>query len=104
MGVAKPITLETRHFAKKGDAMVFFKDMLARYRNGERVGPEDERHLLALIKHHTDYSGKVGVGIDHFKVDENTLYVPTSRCFWIIRIDGSIDDISYKHCITHTVL
>ena len=95
-----PIREDTQSFAKKGDAKAFFKEILASYRNGQRVSEKDALDLHALLKHHTEYSEKIGAGIDHFKVDINTEYQQTTRSFWIVRKDGSVDDFSYMHCIT----
>jgi hypothetical protein len=94
---AIPFTIETRHFAKKNDAMRFFRAMLNRYRPGERVNEDDARDLAALLKHHTEYQEKVGAGIAHFGVMKNLYF---TQSFEIVRLDGSRDDFSYKHCIT----
>jgi hypothetical protein len=103
--VAKPFTIDTMPtFPRQGDVVDFFKAMLARYQDGARVSKEDERHLLALLKHHTDYAEKVRAGIDHFTVDKNTDYHPVTRCFWIVRFDGSIVDMSFYHCIKKSTL
>ena len=49
MGTAKPFTIDTMTtFPTKGEATAFFKAMLARYADGERVGDDDARHLHAL--------------------------------------------------------
>jgi hypothetical protein len=101
MGASKPFTIETMPtFPAKGAVTAFFKDMLARYEDGERVNEDDSRHLHALLKHHTDYAAKVGAGIAYFKVDENTEYERTTRSFWIVRENGAAEDFSFYHCIT----
>ena len=94
---AKPFKIDTRSFQKKGDATLFFRAMLNRYRPGDRVSPADSLDLAALLKHHTEYARKVGSGIDHFSVMSN-LY--DTQSFEIVRTDGTRDDFSYKHCIT----
>lgn len=95
--VAKPFTIDTRSFRKKGEATAFFKAMLNRYRPGDRVSNADAVDLAALLKCHTEYADKVGSGIDHFCVMAN-LY--NTQSFEIVRTDGTRDDFSYKHCIT----
>lgn len=89
--------IETRTFDKKGDARVFFSQMLNRYRPGDRVQDADASDLGALLKHHTDYQQKLGVGIDHFEVMEN---LHNTQSFKLVRTDGSWDDFSFGHCIT----
>ena len=100
MGVAKPITLDTRAFLKKGDAKAFFSAMLARYANGSRLNDEDTLDLSALLKLHPDHAEKVGPGVDHFLVNINNEHAQTTRSFWVVRVDGSIDDLSFHECIT----
>ena len=95
--VAKPFTIDTRSFQKKGDAMSYFRAMLNRYKPGDRVNDADLADLAALLKHHTEYERKVGSGIDHFCVMTNLF---NTQSFEIIRADGSRDDFSFKHCIT----
>jgi Protein of unknown function (DUF3223) len=95
--VAKPFTIDTRSFQKKGEATEFFREMLNRYRPGDRVSDIDAVDLAALLKCHTEYADKIGSGIDHFCVMEN---VYKTQSFEIVRTDGTRDDFSYKHCIT----
>jgi hypothetical protein len=94
---AKPFSIETRTFAAKGEAKSFFKEMLNRYRPGDKVTAEDAQHLAALLKHHTEYSNKIGEWIDHFEVMHN-MY--NTKSFEIVRFNGTRDDFSYGHCIT----
>jgi len=94
---AKPFILETRSFSKKGDATLFFRKMLNRYKPGDRVDLADTKDLIALLKHHTEHAIKVGTGVDHFGVMKN---LHDTQSFEIIRTDGSRDDFSYIHCIT----
>ena len=95
--VAKPFVIDTRSFAKKGDAVLFFREMLNRYRPGDRVADSDAPDLLALLKHHTESAKKLGTGIDHFGVMAN---LHNTQSFEIFYIDGTRDDFSFMHCIT----
>jgi|ERR1700730_15615042 hypothetical protein len=95
--VAKPFAIDTRSFRKKEDASAFFKAMLNRYRPGDLVNNTDAADLAALLKCHTEYTAKVGSGIDHFRVMANLF---GTQSFEIVRTDGTRDDFSYKHCIT----
>ena len=54
--------------------------------------------LEDLIKQgHQDPENKIGVGIEAFQVRMNPIYA--SRCYYIIRKDGSADDFSYRKCV-----
>ncbi|MDX3807936.1 DCL family protein [Bosea thiooxidans] len=94
---AKPLSIGSLHFAKKGDAAAFLQAMLHRYDVGDKVGAADEqilRHALAL---HPEADVKVGCGITHFSVRSADF---GTKCFWINRPDGTTEKFSYKACIT----
>lgn len=92
----KPVILTTRSFAKRGDAITFFRDMLNRYVPGQRVSDVDGLDLAALLTRHPEHAAKVGDGIDHFEVIA-TLH--GSHCFRIVRVDGTGTDFSFMTCI-----
>ena len=96
MGRAVPVDLPSKTFAKQGDAREFFKAMLHRYRDGERINEADSVLLAELLDRHPD--DKVKIGIDHFfrrKSDNH----PTSG-FAVMRKDGVWTDFSYPDCIS----
>ncbi|KAH7278678.1 hypothetical protein KP509_38G052200 [Ceratopteris richardii] len=50
-----------------------------------------------LKKGHPDFQAKIGKGIKSFQVRVNKNF--DSRCFYIIRSDGSMEDFSYRKCV-----
>jgi hypothetical protein len=66
-----------RYWTTQKDALVHFKDMLARYRTGDIIDdPGDHADLAALLHHYDGFLAagqptKVGVGIDHFSRQRN---------------------------------
>lgn len=52
-------------------------------------------HLLLAL--HPDAARKIGVGVDHFRLERNAL---AGRGLHLVRLDGSTDSFSYKRCIT----
>jgi hypothetical protein len=70
--------------------------MAWRYEHYERINDEDAQHLTALLEWHTERDEKVGVGVDHFDVMWAEF---GTRCFRIVRCDGTWIDFSYRHCI-----
>ena len=94
--MAKPVDLGIIRFKNQSKAGEFFREILYRYMPGDRVNDEDSAILAELLKRHLDYSSKVGVGIDHFEVMRADF---NSQCFGVVRIDGTEDNFSYKHCI-----
>lgn len=97
MGRAIPITIGALSFGKQGDAIAFFKSMLSRYRIGDRVSPVDEVHLRELLRRHVNCEEKIGVGIAHIVVMDDGY---GWKCFGVERTDGSIEDFTYRRCIT----
>jgi hypothetical protein len=92
-----PVILATRSFPTKEAATAFFKEMLARYRVGDRISEVDALDLAALLERHHEFAQKVGCGIDHFSV---MITEHGTSCFRIQRKDGTGTDFSYRHCIT----
>jgi hypothetical protein len=93
----KPVELATVSFPSQVAATQFFREMLRRYRPGDRVNDDDTLHLAALLERHDEYSQKVGCGVDHYEV---MMTVEGTPCFRIVRTDTTGTDFSYGHCIT----
>jgi hypothetical protein len=93
---AKPVTIGEHHFAKKGEALSFFREMLYRYDLADRVSHEDATLLRLLLDRHPEASEKIGVGVDSFSVRTADF---GTRCFWVNRIDGTTEKFSFKACV-----
>jgi hypothetical protein len=96
---AKPVSLGHMHFAKKGDAVAFLKELLHRYDVGDRVNADDTIILLAALERHPDVKSKVGCGITNFSVRTADF---GTKCFWVNRADGTTEKFSYSACIYGT--
>jgi Protein of unknown function (DUF3223) len=96
MARSNRVELSTRSFASQSEATLFFREMLGRYKLGDRVTDEDARDLAPLLERHLEREEKLGSGIDHFEVGWSE---KRTRCFWIIRTDGTRDHFSYRRCI-----
>ncbi len=94
--VAHPVEIATQSFAKKGDAIEFFRAMLNRHKPGDRVSDADALNLAAVLERHPEYTMKVGKGIDHFEV---MMTVHGSQCFCVVRVDGSKTDFSFMQAV-----
>jgi hypothetical protein len=68
-----------------------------RYRVGQRIPEPDHTELRWLLDRSPWASTKIGCGIDHFSVMLMPPY--NSRCFQIVRTDGSTTDFSFPHCV-----
>lgn len=94
---AKPLRIGVRDFPRQMDALNFYKEMLGKYPVGQRVSEEDAVDLHALLARHKDVGHKIGCGVSHFQVEKDGY---GGRCFWIVRVDGSQEDFTYKRCVT----
>jgi hypothetical protein len=94
---AKPLSIGSLHFAKKGDAADFLRAMLHRYDVGDKVNVADEQVLRDALALHPEADSKIGCGITHFSVRSADF---GTKCFWINRHDGTTEKFSYKACIT----
>jgi hypothetical protein len=95
MGRAKPLELPGVTFEKKCDALSFFKEMLNRYSDGERVNDKDSVLLHQLLLRHPD--DKIDVGVDYFYRAKSPKW-PTSG-FHVMRTNGEWTDFSYIECV-----
>ena len=96
MGVAKPIMIGDLEFAKKGDAVEYFKVMLNKYSPGDKVSEADGRLLAFLLGRHPETKAKIGSGIRHFNVRSADL---GTQCFWVTRSDGSTERFAFRSCL-----
>jgi len=96
MGRAIPVTFGDIHFARKGDAKAFLRQMLNRYRPGESVAGEDAIVLGHALLRHPEAAAKSGAGISGFEV-HGAEY--DTQCFWVRRVDGSLEKFSYQSCV-----
>ena len=96
MARVKPVAIGSIVFSTRQEALAFFKAMLSRYQPEGIVSAADSEYLSELIKRHPDEIEKIGNGIHHFEVmraDFNT------KCFAVVRRDGTRIDFSYKVCV-----
>jgi hypothetical protein len=98
MGKSKPVVLSTRTFETRSSAREFFREMLNRYRPGDRVSDNDAQDLTSLLDFHPERQEKVGVGIHHFEVARADY---ATQCFRVVRTDETWANFSYPTCISN---
>jgi len=94
----KNYQLGLMEFKTKSEITQYFKTMLNSYELKDIVYSEDAQKLMELLQHHSDPAAKIGVGVRDIKVDSMEY---GTRCFHIIRVDGSMIDFSYTQCINN---
>ncbi len=84
-------------FPTKKSLRDFVSAILNRYDLKQRVGVDNERFLRALFERHPNRDEKLrGSEISHFEVHP---FKHGSRCFFLVRADGSREDFSFEKCI-----
>ena len=71
--------------------------------NSGVVSDRDCVFLMDLFQNHDEWRDKVGVGVAEIRVGDAESVNPggwgPSSCFWLVRVDGSRVQISYRHCL-----
>lgn len=65
--------------------------------NGAKLEGYDEQFLKTLLSHHEKHDDKMK-DFEHFSVDNHPDY-PNTRCFFVVRKDGSKEDFSMSRCV-----
>ncbi|KAH9617551.1 hypothetical protein KSS87_012209 [Heliosperma pusillum] len=70
-----------------------------KYQSGDRLSPEHETTILErLLRYHPECEKKIGCGIDYITIGYHPQF-EESRCLFIVRKDGELEDFSYWKCI-----
>ncbi|KAI4376450.1 hypothetical protein MLD38_014211 [Melastoma candidum] len=69
------------------------------YGSGDRLKPEHEKTIIEkLLPYHPEAGKKIGCGIDYITVGYHPDF-KSSRCLFVVRKDGEMEDFSYWKCI-----
>jgi hypothetical protein len=98
MGKKCPITIGEDEFNTKKEAETAVQEILNRHGMGQSLTGDEDTFIRDLIALHPATVDKIGCGIDHIEIRPDPDY-GTTRCFHVIRTDGSSTDVSYKKCI-----
>jgi hypothetical protein len=96
MARSKPVNLGHLSFDKQGEALAYFRELLAQAPVGATLKGNDYRDVEALLSGHPRAQEKIGSGIAELIVDSGEM---GDKCFHVIRDDGSKENFSYKKCI-----
>jgi len=96
MSKDSPVAIGSRTFKSSKTAKTYFHVMLHRYAVGDRVRDVDAAELRDLIARHPRAAELASA--EHFEVATSPL---GSRCFRLLRPDGSTDMFTAAECIDH---
>lgn len=79
----------------KSEAEGRIRAIVASNPDGQALNAIDQNTILTVLKHHYQYTAKVGCGVKHIEVRTNIDEFMPTRGFWIVRTDGTAIDISW---------
>ncbi|OIV99994.1 hypothetical protein TanjilG_26332 [Lupinus angustifolius] len=95
-----PVKLGFKEFESSLDMFDYFFNFLHAWSPFLNVNKYEHIMLLELLKNgHTESDKKIAGGIRSFQVRKHPTW--KSRCFFLIREDGSADDFSFRKCVDH---
>ncbi|MQL85819.1 hypothetical protein Taro_018355 [Colocasia esculenta] len=95
-----PVKLGPKSFGSSVDMFEYFYKFLHAWSPYLDVSKYEFMVLADLIKKgHPEPDKKIGGGIQAFQVRNHPMW--KSRCFFLVRTDGSSDDFSFRKCIDH---
>jgi hypothetical protein len=84
-------------FKTKKDVITRIQEIL--HSKESVIHGQDYLFLYDIFMLHPDIDNKIGVGIKQIESRINKEY-PKTKCFWIVRNDGTETDISFMKCLT----
>nr|GMD07680.1 protein DCL, chloroplastic-like [Ipomoea batatas] len=93
-----PVTLGPKSFGSSVEMFEYFYKLLHYWAPNLDINKYEHMVLLELLKKgHADPEKKIGPGVGAFQVRNHPVF--KSRCFFIVRVDGSSDDFSFRKCV-----
>ncbi|XP_068634458.1 DNA-directed RNA polymerase IV subunit 1 isoform X3 [Aristolochia californica] len=74
-----------------------FREMLHKYPVNVHLNKTDRSLLMKALSYHPQGNAKLGAGVKAIKVGRHPLH--PSKCFMIVRKDGTEEDFSYLKCV-----
>ncbi|KAM0936174.1 putative protein DCL [Dioscorea sansibarensis] len=101
-GSEGPKSLGPKVFGSSVEMFDYFMKLLHSWSTNVDVNKYEHLVLLDLIKKgHPEPDKKIGVGIQAFQVRVHPAW--KSRCFFLVRSDGTSDDFSFRKCVDHVL-
>ncbi|OIW15418.1 hypothetical protein TanjilG_32657 [Lupinus angustifolius] len=95
-----PVNLGFKSFVSSVEIFDYFYKFLHAWPLYLNVNKYEHKMLLELLTNgHQEPDKKIGGGVRAFQVRNHPIY--KSKCFFLIREDGSVDDFSFRKCVDH---
>ncbi|XP_009587068.1 protein EMBRYO DEFECTIVE 514-like [Nicotiana tomentosiformis] len=95
-----PASVGSKNFWSSVEMFDYFYKLLHSWSPNLNLNKYEHLVLLDLLKKgHLEPDRKIGTGIRAFQIRFHPQF--KSRCFFVIREDGSVDDFSFRKCVDH---
>ncbi|XP_055831955.1 protein EMBRYO DEFECTIVE 514-like [Solanum dulcamara] len=95
-----PVSVGPKHFGSSVEMFDYFHKLLHSWSTNLNLNKYEHIVLLDLLKKgHLEPDRKIGTGIRAFQIRFHPHF--KSRCYFVIREDGSVDDFSFRKCVDH---
>lgn len=81
------------------DMISSLRTILHEYPVNGYLNEADKSCLMEALSYHPRRDAKIGAGVQGIKIGHSPLH-PGSRCFVLVRKDGTTEDFSYRKCVT----
>lgn len=95
---ASNYTIAGKAFKTKQAVINCCREILKSTPYGSHVDQDDFDFLMSVFSHHTEWPQKRGSGITTITTNETG---HGTSCFWLVRQDQSVIDISFVHAVKH---
>ncbi|PKA64066.1 Protein DCL, chloroplastic [Apostasia shenzhenica] len=96
------VQLGPKIFCSSVEMFDYFYKLLHHWPPNLNINKYEQMVLLDLLKRgHSDSAKKIGEGIKAFQVRYHPMF--KSKCFFLLRVDGSEDDFSFRKCVDHLI-
>lgn len=99
MARKKKTQIMDKVFETQKELKEYVQNILYAYKPNQPLSLKDFQFMRLFLNNHPDAYEKIGDGIETIWIQENVVNRGKSRGFWFKRINGSIDNFSYKVCI-----
>ncbi|CAL9753816.1 unnamed protein product [Musa acuminata subsp. burmannicoides] len=97
-GESEVASIGPKVFTSSVEMFDYFLKLLRSWLPNLNINKYEHMVLLDLLKKgHPEPAKKIGEGIEAFQVRYHPTY--KSRCFFLIRVDGTTDDFSFRKCV-----
>jgi hypothetical protein len=90
------VTIGTKNFESKLEAIDFYKKILGKYKNEQTITGDDHQLVFDLVSQHPRVVAKIGDGIKRFFKAKS---MKKTNCFYVEQLNGDRVDFSITKAV-----